>query len=467
MSNLPSGLAALAGAVIILAVGCGSQTPPPNPSGSLQPSGSPAVTGPAPSGSATNPPGPVESPGSDLLAPEPQTAFPGLYLPAGFLAQGTDHFALIQAPFDCPTLTGVLAAGQWTLADRAFVPIPTAAPGQSPQPMPDLNLPEWLLLRWADDTAIARIGGDQTSCLAQVWRLARSQYVAHGAIESTGEASALQVMCAAGDGVAEIGAMNFGADGTFFSFQTTVPLRVGRHSLDAETELTAGPRGPTIAQAFDALYGGAPTMEEPDIPGIEPYYPAGFETGSLEWQGSMEVTSIDPLLGQIEFEDLTNEAGEELTLTTPFRCDLPSRQLTRAAEAAANATPSPAPSPTPAPGVLSVTIATGPHAGTQQLTSPDLTCNLGLFGPGDWTASYSAAEPVSGDVQSLMITVDANGKADVFMIMGDDFEDDWFNTDSAQATVTDNGASVDIAVTGRAAGTDFTIEFLCNDVARF
>lgn len=453
----------MAGAVVMLAVGCGSQTPPPNPSGSLVPSSSPAVTSPAPSASAA--PTADGSPGSDILAPERQPAFPGLYFPAGFLAQGTDHFALIQAPFDCPTLTDVLRAGQWTMVDRGAVVMPTQDPAQ-PTPavaIPDFSLPEWLLLHWGDEYAVARVGGDENGCLAQVWRLSNGDYAAHGAIESVGRANALQTMCAAGNGIAEFGALYVGADGTFFSLQTTVPLKVGSHPIDQDTELRAGPVGPTVEMAFRLLFGGVSEEEQARFD-IDPYFPEDPAEG---WPGSIEVTSVDPLVGEIHFEGLRNEAGDQQTLSTGFRCDLRPGRLTAAAEAAANATPSPVPSPSPAPGHLSVDIAAGPHAGTQQLTSPDMTCSLGLFGTGDWTVSYNAPEYVAGEVQSLTVTAHANGKADVFMTLGDDFDRDWFNTDSAQAEVSDHGASVDIVVNGRGADSDFTIAITCYDIVRF
>lgn len=468
MSSIFWGRAAvLATLALALLLACGGPTPPPQPTPSGAPIGSPGVDA---SPGATSPSGPVPSPSfafdpGALAERPPQPNLPGLYLPAGVLAQGTDHFALIQARMDCPTLKAVLGAGQWSVIDHGSLVLPTQDPAQpTPEvPLPELTPPDWLLLRWGNEYAFARVGGDENGCLAQVTRLARAPYAAHGAIESSGEGAAMQVMCAAGSGVAEIATVYFGDDGAFFSFQTAVPLEIGSHPLDEDTDLEAGARGPSVEAAFALFYGGATDNAEEEIPGIEPYAPADLSVAV--WPGSLEVASIDPLVGTINFEGVRNEAGESLTLTAPFRCDLPLGQLTRAAEQQAE--PTAVPSPSPAPGRLSVEIAEGPHAGPQELTSSDVTCSLGLFGAGDWSASYVAPEPVAGEVQSLTVTAHANGKADVFMTLGDDFDHDWFNTDSALVEVSDHGASVDIAVTGHSADSDFTIDIICYDIFRF
>lgn len=464
--------AVLAPLGLALFVACGGPTPPPQPTPSPSPGGSPA-TSPVPGQSAmpttSGAPGPSPSfavgPGGLGELP-PQPSLPGLYLPAGVLAQGTDHFAMVQARLDCQTLTGVLSAGQWTLVDRGAIVMPTLDPAQ-PTPavaLPEFTLPDWLLLRWGDEYAIARVGGDENGCLAQVWRLAHVDYAASGAINSTGQANALPIRCAAAGGIAELSAFYIGADGTFFSLETTVPLLVGSHPINLDSELGAAAVGPTVEMAFPLLFGGVSEDEQTRFD-VEPYFP---EDPAAGWPGTIEVTSLDPLIGTITFDGVRNESGELLTLTAPFRCDLPSHQLARAADEAANATPSPQPSPSPAPGNLVVNIASGPHAGPHQVTSPDLTCSLGLFGPGDWTASYGAAEPVAGEVQSLTVTAHANGDADVLLMLGDDLENDWFNTrDDTQAEVTDHGASVDIAVSGHAANSDFTIDITCYDISRF
>lgn len=465
-------------------VACGGPNPPPAPtasdgvaasaapSGALPSDGGPSGT-PGPSGqpgSSPEPgasPPPAGAPAADLVAPVPQPALPGLYLPAGTLAQGSDHYALIQARMDCEALTAALGAGQWQIVDRAALAIPTPDPAASAPPMPELTPFEWILLRWGDEAAMARVGGDENGCIAQVWRLARLPYAATGAIESAGEAQSLQMLCVAGGGVAQIASIHVADDGTLFSVSTQVPLERGTHPITMETELSAGQAEVDVEMFFRGLYGQQPGGDGEAIPdAAEPYFPADFEAGA--WEGSIEVTSVEPLTGEIVFRNVRNEDGDALELRTGFRCDLPPGQLARAAEQSAEATPGPDATPTPAPGQVTVQIASGPHAGSHTATSADATCSANLFGDGKWHATYSQAEPIAGDLQSLTLTVPADGqRTDVFMIFGDDFERDWFNTDDATTEITDDGSSVTFDVTGRDAGTEFEIEFVCYDIARF
>jgi hypothetical protein len=455
---------AVTGLLVLTLSACSSPTPAPTPSPAPgQPTVAPGDPSPGASPGPSQAPGVSGSPAADLLPPEPQPALPGIYLPAGFLARGTDHFAQIQAPTNCATLSAVLGAGQWAVTDEAHLTIPTPGPGETAAPMPDLTPPSWLLLHWGDQTAVARVGGDETGCLAQIWRLPKLDYEMHGAIESAGQAESLQVQCAVGLGMAELGFFYFGDDGTIYSMSTTVPLKVGSHAVPLETEIRAGDGlGIGVDDFFPLIYGGQPEPE--DGPRAEQYGPADPEGG---WQGTIDITSTEPLVGEIRLDDLRNAADERLSLTTGFRCDLRPGALARAAEEAANATPSPAPSPSPAPGHITVEIGSGPHAGTHEAESGDAMCSLNALGEG-WLISYSAIEPVAGELQALNLTMpEAGGQANVTMYFGEDFERDWFLVDDADATVLDNDTNVEFSVTGRENGIDFTITFLCNNVARF
>jgi hypothetical protein len=456
--RLRAAIAATALLAIAIAA-CGGPTPAPTPSPVPgQPTGGPGEPSPTVS------PGANGSPAADLLPPEPQPALPGIYLPAGFLARGTDHFTQIQAPTDCATLTDVLGAGQWAVTDDAHLTIPTPGPGETAQPMPDLNPPNWLLLRWGDQIAVARIGGDETGCLAQIWRMPELDYEMHGAIESTGRAVSLQVQCVVGAGAAELAFFYFGEDGTLFSVSTTVPLKVGNHDVPFETEVYAGSGvGITVDQMFPVLYGGQP--EPQGGPQAEQYGPNDPASG---WEGSIAVTSIEPLTGQLALENLRNAAGETLSLTADFRCDLRPGALSRAAEEAANATPTPAASPSPQPGFVRVEIASGPHAGVHEATGPEATCAFGFMREGEWMIQYSAPELIPGELQSLSVsTPQDGGKSNVQMFFGDDYQNDWFSDSDANGTVDDYGTDVQFTFTGRAAGSDYTITFDCFDILRF
>jgi hypothetical protein len=428
--------------IAMLALSCGSPSPPrptDRPTDG-QPSGSP----------------PDLDAGADMLAPGGQPALAGIYLPEGMVARGTDHYAFIQSPTDCETLAAVLGAGQWTLSERVAVVAPSPDPSAG---IPPFQLPEWLLLRWASDALVVRLGGDSNGCVAQVWRLARLPYSASGAVESSGEAMALTLLCAPGGGSAELLPIYLADDGTAFTLRMLVPLELGRHAVDAETEVGLGKLDFDVDDVFRALAGqvaGAGVDEE----SFDAFYPADLEGG--QWEGRVEVTALEPLTGEIVLENLQDERGRSLSLRAGFRCDLPPGQLTRAAE------PTPTGSPAPAPGTVTVEISGGPHAGRHDISSAEVKCSYNISGDKQWLATYGPAEPPpAGELQSLLITTSPGAKASVFMIFGDNIDRDWIKTETATAKVTDAGGTVELDLSGGASGITFKIVFTCRDIGRF
>jgi hypothetical protein len=467
------GLFAAALAALML-VGCGGPTPPPPPSaatsqsasqipiGSTPPDGGLAPSGAPPQG--TPPAGSDDSnAGSDLIGSASQPLLPGLYVPYGIGVRSTDHFAFVQSPTDCDTLVDILDSGEWHVAKRASVPIPTAEP--STPPLPDIAPIEWLLLKSADEAAYARVGGDETGCVAQVWRLPRLSYAASGdALTTSGDASEFQVLCAAGSGVATFGAMYVGQDGFVVSLNSTVPLVVGSHPIDKDTELSMGQTAFGVDDIFSMFYEQTSDGQVQDSPVAE-FGPSNPEAG---WEGEAEVTTIEPLTGTLHLQALRNEAGDSENLDIDFRCDLPPGQLTRAAE---NPAPTGSPSPTPGePNELTLTIAEGPHAGTEHFTGADVTCSFNLFGKDEYLVSYApSVEVADGDLSYVSVNVPKSGdKASVSMTyQGDDFEHDYFNTDNSPGTLTEAAGGVQIEASGHSAGTDFNISVNCNSVDRF
>lgn len=427
--------------VALLVLACGSPTPPQPTNRPIdgQPSGSP----------------PDLDAGLDLLAPAGLPALAGIYLPEGVVGRGNDHYAFIQSPTDCDTLAAVLGAGEWTIAERVAMAVPSPDPSAG---LPPFALPEWLLLRWGGNAAVVRMGGNSSGCVAQIWRLARLPYRATGAIESSGEAMAFSISCLAGAGAAELNSMYFADDGTAFSLHLPVPLKVGRHAVDADTEIRIGRvELDEVFRAFAVQEGDSGFDEET----LEAFYPADLESG--QWQGRVEVTSLEPLTGEVVLEDVRDEGGRRtLSLQTGFRCDLPPGQLTRAAES------TPIPNPSFIPGSVTVEVSTGPHAGRHEISSQKVACSYNLSGDKQWLTSYSPEEPPpAGELQSMLITTTPGAKASVFMIFGDDPSRDWINGEAATAKVTDSGATVELDVNGRVGGVAFDVALTCHDIARF
>jgi hypothetical protein len=117
-----------------------------------------------------------------------------------------------------------------------------------------------------------------------------------------------------------------------------------------------------------------------------------------------------------------------------------------------------------------LTIANGPHAGTQTLNGEDVDCSFGLFKPDQYYVSYSpTAELSTGDLSYVSVGVArSGGKADVSIFFeGDDFEHDFLNANNVSATLVETPTNVHIQSTGRAGGTDFEITFDCGTVDRF
>ena len=338
-----------------------------------------------------------------------------------------------------------------------------------PSPDPSAGLPEippveWLVLRWAEDRAVVRLGGDETGCVAQVWRLARVPYTASGTYEATGEAMQYQVMCFAGGGGAQLGAFYFAPDGLLYSISAAMPLEVGSHPVDIDTEVNIGQAEVDIDDLLRALFSGDQQAGLDEDAG-ESFFPSDAESG--EWQGSVEVTGIDPLVGEMVLQDMRDERGRSQELRTGFRCDLPPGQLARAAEEPADGE---GPSPSPAPvGSLTIDIASGPNAGSHQIDSSEIDCSFNLFGDDKWFVSYAPpGDPVADELQALTVSLpQGGGESSVFMLFGDDIEQDWFDTDDATGEITDAGNSTRIEIRGRAVGTDFNLTIDCGSIERF
>lgn len=444
-------------AAALLALACTSTPPRPTDPGqpTAQPSGVPNPTGPLPSGTGDS----IGDTAFDLLPPDPALTLPGLYLPAGTVGRGSDHYAFIQSPAGCDELVAVLRAGEWTVIEDLTPPMPTADPDAG---VPDIPPVRWLTLRWADDLAMARVGGDDNGCVAQFWRLAQVPYAASGVFESTGEATQLQLLCVAAEGEAQISTMYVAPDGVVYSLSAQMPLEVGSHPLDENTDVELGRTDMDITALTRAMFSGGIEGGAGDVP-MTGFFPADLESG--QWQGSVDVTTIEPLTGEIVLEDMRDEAGRSQSLRSGFRCDLPPGQLRRAAEGAPQEGPTPTPTP---PSRLTVDIASGPHAGTYEIESTEISCSFDLLSDDAWLVSYSApGDPVQGDLQTLLATVrPAGARSSVTMLFGEDFENDYFNAERATAEVNDAGDTADLVVTGRASGVDFEVTIACATVER-
>lgn len=448
--------------VVLLAAACGSPTPPA-PTSPPEPS---ATAGPTISPPPTGAPSDTTDAAADLLEPADQPALRGIYLPAGMRVRSSDHYAFIQSPTDCDTLSNILDAGQWRVAERLSVPMPTPNPEAG---IPAIEAPEWLLLRWADDVAMARLGGDENGCVAQIWRVSRQPVSAIGAFEAEGDASALQLLCLSGGGTAGLSMMYVGPDDLRLMIETAVPLEIGTHPIDLETEISIGRSDVGVFELFQLLAGG---LDE-DGGGIGEdafanFFPADYEAG--EWEGSVSVTSIDPLIGEINLENLIDERRRSQSLRAGFRCDLPPGQLTLAA-AETRQTPPPEPEPTAAPaaGTVVVTVESGRHAGRHEVASTDVFCSYNLMGDNTWDAGYGAPDAPAGEIQTVNVSMpDGGGETSAFVTFGDDFDHDWFNDDAASGEVTDRGDVVEFTVTGTSyAGIAFEVTITCTDIARF
>ncbi len=445
-------------AALMLIVACGGPDLPP-------PDGPPAATDGHDGEASPNRPPDTDTTSDaarDLLEPHAQPLLPGLYLPEGVLVSGTDHYAFVLTQLGCDELAAIIDSGQWQVEDRVAWPLPTPNPAEG---IPELPSTDWLLLRSGTENAIARIGGDEDGCAAQVWRISHQPVAASGAVEAAADVPAVQLFCGTAGGGAGFAMTYIGPGDVRFSIESEVPLEIGTHPLSPHTEVLVGRSDIGQFELFQAF--ADPDGAAMDESAFDAWFPAD---GDADNWGSVTVTSVEPLVGEMSFKNLADERGRRLSLTAGFRCDLPVGQLARAAEMPREtATPDTEPTPAPA-GRLVMTIASGPHAGTHEIESTNISCSYNLLGGDSWNAGYySDDEPRTGELQTVNVSMPTGGgSASVLATLGDDFDADWFNDNDASGELEDRGDVVEFFVSGTAAnGVGYEIAITCTDVGRF
>ncbi len=291
----------------------------------------------------------------------------------------TEYGGHLYSTIPCVELVTVLGAGEWRLAVTLPIPALDRKPDSPPAGY-------WVMLERGPETLFAQLSGDPY-CSGTVTRSSAQSVLARGVVAADGTTEASQERCFAAEGIAEITSVYWGPGDLRATLEVTVLLRAGRHALDpGRYELTIGRSQLTRRDLYQQLlrqFAEPSPSAEPEISGTE-FVPDEKSTAFVT------ITSVDPLVAEVELNDLRDADGRSQSFRAGFRCDLAEHRLT----AAAAATPRPTPTPTPAPlgGKFRLEVRTGPVAGIYEADSAEeITCSLGLFREDEYMIQYAPA----------------------------------------------------------------------------
>jgi hypothetical protein len=454
--RLAAGLATIA----LLLAACGDQSP--RPSGSAQ--------APAPSGLDLPTPQGVLLPGL-AAAPFPLRAerasdLWGLYRVAGMTVNVGEHAAAVQATVSCTALIEILTAGEWSVGATAELPL------ASPRVEGGAEI-HWLVLERGEQAVFAQLGGNGDTCGGKLFRSTRQMIEAHGAVEASGEAMLGQQSCMVGGGKALTSLLYFGPGDYFGSLDLSILIRLGEVPVEDLT-LTATRSTRQWRDLVEDIRRQSASGSMEDV-----QRDLGQEYWEGEaYEGSVTVTSLDPLVGEVRLEGLTDGQGATQSFRGGFRCDLPPGQLAAAAEEAATATPRPTATARPA-SELRLEVAGGPKAGTYTATK-EVSCSRGLMRPEEWLVTHSpGGGAADGEVSFLHLTVSAPSdggrstepRLSVFIGTGMENHLEIAPGDtrgSGTATITRAGSGAAVEVSGRTAdGTGVELSVTCGAVDEF
>ncbi len=275
------------------------------------------------------PAAPTVAPAADLAAG--YAAFPGLYWTSEQMATGNENMVSVLSARPCAELLDVLSAGEWRATQRLDSP-----PGV-------FRFPSLLLLERGEAVALARADsinpvtttvtaeaspltiGEQ--CRAQVTRLSRKPVLAEGAESAQGEAWTYPLLGGCRifkAGTLEVldAALMYEGPGDFraiLTMELPAPVGLGEHALDPQALTLSVFRSEQTY--FDILREGYAQI----LAGQEmkPQAMAGARefSAASETPGTVTVTGLAPLEGEVDIPHLVDEAGTPQTFRAGFRCD--------------------------------------------------------------------------------------------------------------------------------------------------
>jgi len=320
---------------------------------------------------------PSAGPGSALM--------PGLPVDPRVDFFGSEYTVQAFASMDCAALAGWLEAGDWLVERTAETPAPSPDASGHVQRYP---LTRWLALSRTGEHAIAHLGEgrDPSTCNATISRMTTQPIVADGDMTFATDASAYELTCSvSGAQRVKVAVLYMGDDGSVSLVEAVVPLQPGSNAL-GETTVSTGRQELTTSALIDALGG---------LVSSEAFAASLALVRHRQDQGSsasVTIESIDPLIGSFGLGDLVSDRGVRQSFSGGFRCDLPSRRLTEAAQP-----PVAMPSPIAAArGHLHLTVGTGSDALVISVDGPGVSCTFSALSGADWRLGYGSADGTTG-----------------------------------------------------------------------
>lgn len=429
-----------------------------------------------PTGPVTSPPG--SSPSPDV-PPAQLLPWRGLYQTPDMLLHAADpseddtRIVRLETMRECGHAIDVLASGEWRMTSRAVFPA-----AWSFAVLFAFGFTAAAVLERGGDTLLVKAKGHgitaddpaeipgadldlpvdlAAGCSLSITPVPQVPVQATGVLGGTTSGRRYGLRCIDVAGVAAV-KVAYETEAGWAFVDLEFPFTEGTHEA-SQVQVLAGTVDRSLWQlAADAAAEGVEGIEDPRLIEFEAQAP-----------GSVSVTSTDPLAGTIDLPSLVGEDGERLSLSAGFDC-AETEVYPPLDEDPEGPAESIAPQPTPAgAGIATITIASGTHAGSHEVASPNVSCSYNLFGDDSWNAGYfNEDEPRPGELQTLNVTLpEGGGRTSVLMTFGDDFDDDWFNASDATGEVIDAGDVVEFGVGGRSSGIDFEVDIVCYDIARF
>jgi hypothetical protein len=239
----------------------------------------------------------------------------GIYITADERITTTETGVEVFSPTSCANLVNILAAGEWVLVDQASFSLDeTGAFGTT-----------WAVLK-RDDQALFLTARGSDYCESMLTPAAKMPFSSEGAVEIDAEAFLYTPFCTVSTSTyydyetdEEFTAVTLFAiydlpNGTSAFINLSIPLEVGTFGIWEEDE-ELGLRFTEGGKLFPAEFGADSPPEDYDE----------FRPDFYNWDyemslGTMEVESIEPFQGTVDFPDWVNGSGETLSFRAGFSC---------------------------------------------------------------------------------------------------------------------------------------------------
>lgn len=246
------------------------------------------------------------------------------------MVTGGEQAVRIWATRSCAEVFALLAAGEWSMTERAVAPVGVPIPSLAVLERGD----EAALVQSTGPAAFRMDGETMTPvepsmdyCQATLEQMKPQPLEARGAENAQGEARLYPLRGAPFNGCLELeGALQFlglyegpGDFRALVSLAFAIPAEPGEYALDSESvELTIARSDKTVVGLLAEMFRGIESGLEDAASSLDPDqrdYLASSET-----PGTIRIASIDPLEGEVMLTDMEDDSGAPQTFRAGFIC---------------------------------------------------------------------------------------------------------------------------------------------------